>query len=205
MGLRLLNIVVIFCLYNLIVHPDRLLNMISRFAHKPALIISLSTRLLPVMAASLNNIREAQQLRGVDFSEGSLKKRLDRYTAMLHVLMISSLEDSLQMADSGACFRQRSRSVYARLFVPDGLCLAGHFPGATVYCIINDLGSYTFFPQLGSLSAMLPPCRLAAVLSGLTLPALLSWGWNWCRYIVENLTYYYPDAPSRPSKHQYGY
>ncbi|HPU35441.1 MAG TPA: energy-coupling factor transporter transmembrane component T, partial [Bacillota bacterium] len=100
MGLRLLNIVVIFCLYNLIVHPDRLLNMISRFAHKPALIISLSTRLLPVMAASLNNIREAQQLRGVDFSEGSLKKRLDRYTAMLHVLMISSLEDSLQMAEA---------------------------------------------------------------------------------------------------------
>jgi len=190
MGLRLLNIVVIFCLYNLIVHPDRLLNMISRFAHKPALIISLSTRLLPVMAASLNNIREAQQLRGVDFSEGSLKKRLDRYTAMLHVLMISSLEDSLQMAEAmqARAFGSGPRSVYRRdLFRPrDGLCLAGSIfsLGATVYCIINDLGSYTFFPQLGSLfsnAATLP--ALAAVLSGLTLPALMSWGWNWCRYI----------------------
>jgi energy-coupling factor transport system permease protein len=164
MGLRLLNIVVIFCLYNLIVHPDRILNMISRFAHKPALVISLSTRLLPVLAASLNNIREAQQLRGVDFSDGSLKKRVGRYTAMLNVLMISSLEDSLQIAEAmqARAFGSGPRSIYRRdLFRPrDGLCLAGSIfsLGAAVYCIINDLGSYTFFPQLGSpsLSNTLP-------------------------------------------------
>ena len=121
MGLRLLNIVVIFCLYNLIVHPDRILNMISRFAHKPALVISLSTRLLPVLAASLNNIREAQQLRGVDFSDGSLKKRVGRYTAMLNVLMISSLEDSLQIAEAmqARAFGSGPRSIYRRdLFRP---------------------------------------------------------------------------------------
>jgi energy-coupling factor transport system permease protein len=164
--------------------------MISRCAHKPALVISLSTRLLPVLAASLNNIREAQQLRGVDFSDGSLKKRVGRYTAMLNVLMISSLEDSLQIAEAmqARAFGSGPRSIYRRdLFRPrDGLCLAGSIfsLGAAVYGIINALGSYTFFPQLGSLfsnAASLP--ALGAVLSGLTLPALLSWGWNRCRYL----------------------
>ena len=133
---------------------------------------------------------------------------------MLHVLMISSLEDSLQMAEAmkARAFGSGPRSVYRRdLFRPrDGLCLAGSIfsLGATVYCIINDLGSYTFFPQLGSLfsnAATLP--ALAAVLSGLTLPALLELGVELVPlYKVENLTYYYPDAPQpAPSKHQYGY
>lgn len=194
MGLRLLNVVGVFCLYGLIVHPDRLLNLISRFAHKPALVISLATRLLPAMAASLNKIREVQQLRGVDFSTGSLKKRVGRYTTIFNILLVSSLEDSLQVAEAmqARAFGSGRRSSYRRdLFRPrDGLCLAGGIfsLGAAVYSVIHALGSYTFFPELGSLlSGRATLSALAAVLGGLALPALLSWGWNHCRYLRSKI------------------
>lgn len=194
MGVRLLDMVSIFCLYNLIVHPDRLLNMFSRFAHKSALVVSLATRLFPVMAASMNNIREVQQLRGVDFQAGTLKERAGKYAALFNILLVASLEGSLQMAEAmqARAFGSGPRSCCRREFFRprDGLCLAGSFFSLVIaiYGIICGSGTYTYYPQLGYLfDGSATVTMLAAVLSGLSLPAVLSWGWQHCQYLKSKI------------------
>lgn len=194
MGVRLLDMVSIFCLYNLIVHPDRLLSLFSRFAHKSALVVSLATRLFPVMAASMNSIREVQQLRGVDFQAGTLKERAGKYAALFNILLVSSLEGSLQMAEAmqARAFGSGPRSCYRREFFRprDWLCLAGSiFALAVSICgAVHGFGNYTYYPQLGYLfdggAAMIV---LVAVLGGLSLPAVLSWGWQRCQYLKSKI------------------
>jgi len=190
MGVRLLDMVSIFCLYNLIVHPDRLLNLFSRFAHKSALVVSLAARLFPVMAASMNSIKEVQQLRGVDFQTGTLKERAGKYSALFNILLVSSLEGSLQMAEAmqARAFGSGPRSCYRREFFRprDALCLAGSiFSLAVSICgAVHGFGNYTYYPQLGYLfDGSATVTVLVAVLGGLSLPAVLSWGWQRCQYL----------------------
>ncbi|MDD4169740.1 MAG: energy-coupling factor transporter transmembrane component T [Desulfotomaculaceae bacterium] len=190
MGVRLLDVVSAFCLFNLIVHPDRFFSLFSTFARKSSLVVSLATRLFPLLLATLGQIREAQQLRGVDFSRGSLRERTVKNAALFNILLLSALEDSLQMAEAmqARAFGSGPRSRYRRdLFRPrDGICLAGvgFSLVAAAYNLARDLGSYTYFPQLGSLwGGNFSMIALAAVLLGLSLPALLSWGCNHWPYL----------------------
>lgn len=194
MGVRLLSIISIFCLYNLIVHPDRLLFLFSRFARKSALVLSLATRLFPVMVATMNSIREVQQLRGVDFQKGTLRERAGKYAALFNILLVSSLEGSLQMAEAmqARAFGSGPRSCYRRdFFRPrDGLCLAGSLFSLTLaICgVFHGFGTYTYYPQLGYLfDGSAAVLVLVAVLAGLSLPAVLSWGWQRCHYLKSKI------------------
>jgi energy-coupling factor transport system permease protein len=190
MGVRLLDLVSVFCLFNLIVHPDRFFSLFATLARKSALVVSLATRLLPVMASALENIREAQQLRGVDFGKGTLPERVVKKTSLFNILLVSSLEDSLQVAEAmhARAFGSGPRSRYRQdIFRPrDGICLTCSIFSlvVSIYSLLCGVGVYTFFPELSGLingSATLPV--LAAVLGGLSLPAILSWGWNHCHYL----------------------
>lgn len=194
MGVRLLGIISIFCLFNLVVHPDRLLNLLSRFACKSALIVSLTTRLFPVMAASMNSIREVQQLRGVDFQAGTLKERADKYASLLNILLVSSLEDSLQIAEAmqARAFGSGHRSCYRREFFRprDGLCLGGSVFSLlfAIYGMTYGYGTYSYYPQLGCLfDGGTAVTVLAAILGGLSLPVVLSWGWQRCQYLRSKI------------------
>ncbi len=189
MGIRLLALVSVFCLFNLIIHPDRFFRMLAVLAKKSALVLSLTTRLLPVMALAMHRISEAQQLRGVDFNQGTLAQRLKKSTYRLNILLVTSLEDSLQMAEAmhARGFGSGPRTRYRQdLFRPrDGICLASCFFALVVsfYCLLSGAGSYVYFPALSVLSSSkttLPALILLLFL--LSLPALLSWGWNHCRY-----------------------
>lgn len=183
MSVRLLDLVSVFCLFNLTVHPDRCFSLFSLFARKSALVVSLTTRLFPVMFAALQRIREAQQLRGVDFQRGTLRQRAAKNASLFYILLVSSLEDSLQVAEAmhARAFGSGPRTRYRQdLFRPrDALCLAGSIFSllVAVYALAGGLAGYTYFPALGGLFSggfSLP--ALAAVLGGLSVPALLSWG-----------------------------
>lgn len=194
MGVRLLCIISIFCLYNQMVHPDRFLNLFSRFTHKSALVLSLATRLFPVMAANMNNIREVQQLRGVDFKKGTWKERIGKYAALFNILLVSSLEGSLQMAEAmqARAYGSGHRSSYRRdIFRPrDGILLAGClFSLALAICgAVLGVGTFTYYPQLSHLfDGPHALAVLVAILAGLALPAVLSWGWHRCQYLKSKI------------------
>lgn len=184
MSVRLLCIISIFCLYNLIVHPDKALNLFSRFTGRSVLVISLAIRMFPTMIRELENIRAVQQVRGVNFSKGPVIERMRKYTSLITVLLLSSLEASFDIAEAmqARAFGSGPRSCYSRnpwrlrdtVFLAGGLCALG----VGLWGLWFNCGSFQYYPQLGSLMAApgTVPVLLAVCLC-LTIPLLIAWRW----------------------------
>jgi len=183
MGVRLLSIISIFCLYNLVVHPDKALNLFSRFAGKSVLVISLATRMFPAMVRELENIRGVQWLRGVDFSKGSAREKVRKYSSLVNILLLSSLEGSLETAESmqARAFGSGPRTCFSRnrwrsrdtLFLSGSACALG----AGLWGLFNGFGSFTFYPRLDYLiSGPGTVALLLIVLFSLSVPVLIGWG-----------------------------
>jgi len=185
MGVRLVAVSGIFCLYNLIVHPDRLLRLLGRWAWRSALAVSLATRLFPSFLSSASSIREALELRGVNFAAGSAWERARKYSLILRVLLFSSLEDSLQLAEAmqARAFGGKQRSFYSQEeFRPgDWLVLGGSLfsLAAALAGSFFKWDSFRYYPHLGKLSlSSLQTIHLLAVLAGILIPVALNWRWQ---------------------------
>lgn len=185
MGVRLLALISVFCLYNLMVHPDKVLGLFSRFAAKSALLLSLATRLFPLMVRRMESIREAQVARGVDFSSGTLGVKLARYLSLLNILVVTALEDALEIAEAmqARAFGSGRRSAYwQEIFRPrDVLCLACSLiaGAAAVYGEITGVTRFHFYPRLAPLVAKPETVAvLSVILFFLLAPVLIGWGWR---------------------------
>lgn len=194
MSVRLLVVISIFCLYNLSVHPDKTLGMLSRFARNSTLIVSIATRMLPAMARNQASIREVQMMRGIDFGAGGLRERLKKYSFLVNVLLLSSLEGSLEIAESmqARAFGSGPRTCYKReIWRPrDTLCLSSSLIALVMagWGAIHGIGVYQYYPYLGSLIAgKITIVVLVVVLFSLTIPVLLSWGWHHCFYLKSKM------------------
>ncbi len=193
-SIRLLVIISIFCLYNLMISPDRILNLFSKVAGKSVLVIALSTRMLPAMVRELKRIKEVQQLRGVDFGEGGLWERIKKYSCLYNVLLLSSLEASLEIAESmqARAYGSGKRSVYRRnLLRPrDILCLGGSLLAllAAVWGWQYGCGQYTFYPEADFLiKGRTTLITLSVVLFYLSVPLILNEGWKNCRFLKSKI------------------
>ncbi|MDD4627483.1 MAG: energy-coupling factor transporter transmembrane component T, partial [Syntrophomonas sp.] len=101
MGLRLLVIISVFCLYSKSIDPDRMLRAAAGLGKgKTVLAIILSTRLFPQLLSDFRRIIEVCQCRGVDPYQGNLWQRSSRLKPGVSVLLSSSLEHSLELAES---------------------------------------------------------------------------------------------------------
>jgi len=194
MGVRLLDIISVFCLYNLMVHPDKALNLFSRFAGKSVLVISLATRMFPAMIRELESIRGVQQMRGVDFGNGSTKEKVRKYSSLVNILLLSSLEGSLEIAESmqARAFGSGPRTCYTRnLWRPrDVLCLSGSAGamGAGIWGLLHSFGSYTYYPQLDYLiSGPGTVAVLLIVVLCLSVPVIIDWGWRRWHYLKSKI------------------
>jgi len=190
MSVRLLLVISTFCLYNLTVHPDRALAFFSRFARNSTLVASIATRLLPVMARDQASIREAQAMRGLDLSVGGIRDRLTKYSYLINVLLVSSLEDSLAIAESmqARAFGSGPRTYYNRLpWRPrDTLCLSSSVLalGIAAWGTAHGIGTYQFYPHLGLLiGGSMSIVVLVSVSFALAMPAVFSWGWHHWLYL----------------------
>jgi len=194
MSIRLLDIISIFCLYNLIVHPDKALNFFSRFAGKAVLVISLAVRLFPVMAGEMENIRGMQQMRGVDFSKGSLRERFIKHSRLIGILLVKSLEDSLETAESmhARAFGSGRRTYYSRnlwrprdvIVLSCSMCAAA----AGIWGVLHGFGGYSFYPALGCLiNGAGTAAVLIIVLISSTIPLLAGWGWSHWHYLQSKI------------------
>jgi len=193
-SIRLLIIISIFCLYNLMISPDKVLNLFSRAAGKSVLIIALSTRMFPVMVRDLKRIKEVQQFRGVDFDEGSLRERAKKYSCLYSVLLLSSLEGAMEIAESmqARAFGSGKRSVYSRdmLRPRDILCLGGSLLAlfTAVWGWQYGCGQYNFYPEADLLiKDKTTLIALSFVLFYLSVPLILSEGWKNCRFLKSKI------------------
>lgn len=183
MGARLLVIISAFCFYTYTIHPDKVLKLCSRFGSKSVLAITLSTRLFPLMIRDVRRITEVQRCRGLNLDRGSRWQRVKNRLPIINVLLLSSLERSIQLAESMQArgYGSGKRTYYSRdLWRPrDYLILyAVTFSLITgIWAALNGWSGYNYYPRLERLNlAELKPAIFVALF--LTVPAVLSWGWE---------------------------
>lgn len=183
MGVRLLVIISIFCLYTYAVHPDKVLKLFSRWGNKSVLVITLATRLFPLMAGDFRRITEVQRCRGVKFHTGRWWERARNWLPVFSVLLLSCLERSLQLAESmhARGFGSGSRTYYNRdLWRPrDCLVISALMVGLLtgIWAAVQGYSGYSYYPRLARIDLGELKMAMIVVLA-LAVPAILNWGWK---------------------------
>ena len=183
MSLRLLIITSIFCLYTCVVNPDKVTRLLGGLGHKSVLIISLSTRLFPLIVKDYRRISEIQRCRGVRLDTGKWWQRVRKMLPMASILLLSSMERSLQMAESmyARGYGSGVRTNYQReLWHPrDYLVMLMTALGLVLglWSVFEGWSGYKYYPVLERFNFSQIASALATGII-LMFPALLNWGWK---------------------------
>ncbi|MEA1961913.1 MAG: energy-coupling factor transporter transmembrane component T [Bacillota bacterium] len=182
MSIRLMIIISVFCLYTYVINPDKILGILGRFGNKSVLVISLCTRLFPLMIEDYKRIAEVQRCRGVNYQSAKWWDRIRNLLPVCSVLLLSSLERSMQQAESlyARAYGSGSRTCYNReiwrlrdyltLIVIVIAMLAG------VWTAWMGWSTYNYYPKLNEF--LINETVTAFILSlAFTVPAILNWGW----------------------------
>ncbi len=183
MGIKLLVIISSFCLYTYAVHPDKVMKLFGRRGDKSVLIITLSTRLFPLMTKDYFRIMEVQRCRGVKFEQGGWRRRVQNMLPIVSVMLVSSLERSLQLAESmhARGYASGPRTLYSReLWRPrDYLVLTAVGLGLVIGmgAALQGWSSYSYYPRLPAIHVD-DVERAGLLVLILAIPAVLNWGWG---------------------------
>ena len=183
MGLRLLVIISVFCLFMYVVHPDGIIRLLGGRSYKTALALGLSLRLFPLMRADFSRIMQVQQCRGVNFRGQSWSERTVKTIPVIKVLLLSSLERAFQLAESlqARGYGLGERTNYRRngwrsgdQLIVMGICLALCL---SLWLVLRGQAAFHYYPRLQSVES---GDFFGAGLVGICLmiPAFLNWGWK---------------------------
>ncbi|SDM38762.1 energy-coupling factor transporter transmembrane component T [Bacillus sp. OK048] len=99
-ALSIISVIAIFISYNYIMTPNKLLFLFSKFLPQFAILLMLTLRFIPLMRRRLEEIILIQKSKGMSVNQGKWRTRAR--TGMLYVqaLLVYSLEEAIQTADS---------------------------------------------------------------------------------------------------------
>ncbi|MBI2864081.1 MAG: ATP-binding cassette domain-containing protein [Chloroflexi bacterium] len=125
--LRLASFVVIAALMSWTTSPtalaeglERLLSPLNRLkvpVGDLAMMVGIALRFVPTLVTEMQRLMKAQRARGVDFSQGSLPRRLRKLAPLVIPLIVSTMErgEELAVAMESRCYDGRRRSRFYRL------------------------------------------------------------------------------------------
>jgi energy-coupling factor transport system permease protein len=181
-ALRLAVVVLAFALYTVVLDTDDQLELLSRLSFRSGLIVSLATRLFPVLSRDGRRIADAQRSRGVELDAGGRRERVAARLPLLAALSTQSLERAMDVAESmeargygrpGRTFWRRDRRRRA-VDTAAGL-LAGATTAALIAGLAAGLFRYRYYPLLDDpLPALSDPIWLV-VLICLSVPVFWLW------------------------------
>jgi energy-coupling factor transport system permease protein len=182
-ALRLTAVVLAFALFNVALDPDDQLGMMSAVSFRSGLVLSLASRLFPVLSRDAARVTDAQRSRGVELDRGTRRERAAARVPLLSALLTRSLERAVDIAAAmearGYGGARRSRWLHRRPWRAADVALA---VGAALAALALMTGlvagrvSYDFFPLLDDPWAqLLDPWWLLATLA-LAAPAVLVFG-----------------------------
>ncbi|HOB12414.1 MAG TPA: energy-coupling factor transporter transmembrane component T [Syntrophomonadaceae bacterium] len=154
MALRLLVIISSCASFFALVSPAKVLGMLSLFGARWALTFNLTLRLIPLMMEEYHRISEVQRCRGVEWTGRGVINRVKSFFPVSSILLLSSLERSVAMAESmyGRGFGSGPRTSYyqnawQRHDSWAALCLtiAGVI---SIWALIAGWVEYSYYPQL---------------------------------------------------------
>lgn len=154
MGLKLICIFLIFLIYGMITNSDDTFSFFSKFTHKLTLTFSMTTNIIHRLKLETQRVKEVMQMRGMNFNEKKIKKRIKAYYPLLKVVFISALEGSVDRAEAlhSRNYGKYKRTSYMHLkkshvdyvFMMISIILIIFTAGSLFF----HIGAYTFYPSL---------------------------------------------------------
>jgi len=157
MMLSLLVILLAFVCYQQVVDNHKFLYLFSSFLPKTAFLVMMSMRFVPLLLMRMKQISVVQKTRGLDMTDGTVRKRVRDGMQILQILITWSFEGALQTADSmkarGYGVTKRSSYSDYRMCSGDWLLLAAIIVLAAVTAVgcYFGYGKMTIYPSLGTI------------------------------------------------------
>lgn len=183
MGIRLMLMTSAFCVYNYVVDPDKALKLFSQWGNKSVLMITMATRLFPLLLSDFKRISEVQRTRGVSNEKGKLMERIKNTLPVMSALLLSSLERSFQTAESmhARGYGSTRRSVYSKLiwhpYDKWMLGIQGVSLIAVGFILVTDAGTYSYYPRIEAIESSRFWVAMGLMIC-LSMPAIIGWGWR---------------------------
>lgn len=184
-ALRLTTVILAFALFTVAVDPDDQLGLLSRFSFRSGLVLSLASRLFPVLSADAGRIADAQRARGVELDRGTRRDRATARVPLLSALLTRSLERAVDVAAAmearGYGAATRSRWLHRRPWRAADAALAAGGGVAALSLLAGLLAggvAYDFFPLLDDPWAQLSDPWWLATLAALVVPATMTVRWR---------------------------
>ena len=152
---KLINTILTFYIFNLFIHPDKLLNLVSNTMGKSTLIITITTRLIPSLSNQLNEIADIQKTRGAILDSKNPIKRVKAWYPFSKIILFSGLENSYGISEaiqSKGYGTGRRTVFYNEKIRPRDLLLITNSVLLMVIVFVsyfNGLIKYSFFPKMG--------------------------------------------------------
>ncbi|WP_139380245.1 energy-coupling factor transporter transmembrane component T [Maledivibacter halophilus] len=158
MAIKLISIGMVFVLYSIINNPDDSFSFFSKYAHRLTLTLSMTTNIIHRLKLEVLRVKEVMILRGANFKGKKFIKKIKSYYPILKVILISSLEGSLNRAEAlySKGYGKRKRTMYSELritgidFIINTLNII--FIGIFIYGVSSQKAIYNFYPRLGKLN-----------------------------------------------------
>lgn len=99
-AVSLVSVMALFVSYNLVMTPNKLLFLFSRFLPQLAVLLMLTLRFIPLMRRRMDEITLIQRSKGFSTNQGYWRSRVKTALAYVQTLVTFSLEEAIQTADS---------------------------------------------------------------------------------------------------------
>jgi len=161
MSLRLITIISAFAILTLVIHPDDLMQTMTKLKlpYKSVLVISLCSRFIPSLLDDVDCIMDVQRSRGMEMDKGRLLLKIKRRFLVMIPLLSNSLDKAVQVSEameSRAFGTGQGRTFYKELTL-SGLDIAMLALGfITLFfgllLFFSGYGAYSYYPQLSSIN-----------------------------------------------------
>ncbi len=151
-----LNLMLIFISYNQVITAHKFLYLFSRISPQLTLLTMITIRFVPLFLRRLTTITRVQKTRGIQMETGKLRERAKNGMKLVQVLLICSLEEALQTADSmeGRGYGVAKRTSYLRYFMEVRDWLIGVIGGTLFITIISwkikGIGVYSVYTSFSN-------------------------------------------------------
>lgn len=191
MALSFSCLLIIFISYNSVISSHKFLYLFSRISPQLALLTMITMRFVPLFIRRLTTITAIQKTRGIQMETGKIKTRAYNGMRLVQILLVCSLEEALQTADSmesrGYGVKKRTTYLSYQLEIRDILSLifGALILISCIYGKLNGFGNLQIYPELGTLGLSIIQNQVLLVLTLLfvSYPLILEgrellW-WRW--------------------------
>lgn len=116
LSFKLLLVIYIFKCLAIMIDNDKAVSYFSSIIPKSTMLLMISLKLFPIMKRRISSLKEIYSIRGVDFENKGMKKKILSYIPVLTILLEDSLENSFDIGEAAFVrgFLSSKRSVYER-------------------------------------------------------------------------------------------